>query len=164
MRHTLGEGYDQPNISVVGICSNVGKLTKFAQFSDRAVRKLGPSSVEQGLVNTVSDPRDNMAHIITHDKFLQLKHWGPFTTQEGFGGFNPAGEDDDDDDEVDDNASSAEPLAKKLKPSNGSRKVDRYVLARTAERQTAVLTAESGQHNKPYMAASWECVDRHTVE
>ena len=160
----LGEGYDQPNISVVGICSNVGKLSKFAQFSGRAVRKLGPSNVEQGLVNTVSDSRDNMAHIITHDKFLQLKHWRPFTRQEGFGGFNPAGEDEDDeDDEVNDNASSAEPLAKKLKPSNGSRKVDRYVLARTAERQTAVLTVESGQHNKPYMTASWDFIDHHTV-
>ena len=189
----LGEGYDQPNISVVGICSNVGKLSKFAQFSGRAVRKLGPGTVEQGLVNTVTDPRDNVAHIITHERFEQLKHWGPFTTQEGFGDFNPAGEDDDDD-EVDDNATTAsdliplrqlysypktpgrasssagsssedpEPLSKKLKSSNASRKVDRYALARTQERQAAFLTAESGQHNnKSYMEASWDLVNRHTV-
>ena len=190
----LGEGYDQPNISVVGICSNVGKLSKFAQFSGRAVRKLGPGTVEQGLVSTVTDARDNVAHIITHEKFKQLDHWGPFTTQEGFGEFNPLGEDDDDDDEVDDNATTAsdlipldqrysypemagrasssagsssedpEPLSKKLKSSNASRKVDRYVLARTQERQAEYLTAEKGQHDKKsYMEASWDFVNRHTV-
>lgn len=185
----LGEGYDQPNISVVGICSRVGRLSKFAQFAGRAVRKLGPGSVEQGLVNTVTNERDNMAHIITHANFLQLSHWGPFTTQEGFGSFNPAGEDDDNEAEVDDNATTAsdliplnqrfnypeaqsstsagpsvaEPPTKKLKPSNGSRKVDRYVLARTHERQAFYLGKESGQHdNKPYMAAAWEFVNRTT--
>jgi len=167
----LGEGYDQPNISVVGICSKIGKLSKFAQFSGRAVRKLGPGSVEQGLVNSVTDPRDNVAHIITHEGFNQLQHWGPFTTQEGFGAFAPQHEDDDDDDDVDDNATTTEdgsgaavPPAKRLKPSNGTRKVDRYALARDATRQQAFLTAESGQHDsKTYIASTWEFINRITL-
>jgi hypothetical protein len=29
----LGEGYDQPNISVAGLCAGITKLSKFAQFS-----------------------------------------------------------------------------------------------------------------------------------
>ncbi|KAL3921398.1 MAG: hypothetical protein SGPRY_004918 [Prymnesium sp.] len=192
----LGEGYDQPNISVVGICSKIGKLSKFAQFSGRAVRKLGPGTVEQGLVNTVTDPRDNVAHIITHESFKQLQHWGPFTTQEGFGDFEPQREDDDDDEDINDAATTTSdgvslvkltyqyqlaaesnpcggagsssatvvPPEKKLKPSNGARKVDRYALARDAGRQQAFLTAESGQHDsKPYMASSWEFINHLTL-
>merc|ERR1712070_204509 len=55
------------------------------------------------------------------------------------------------------------PPAKKLKPSNGARKVDRYALARDVARQQAFLTAESEQHDsKPYMASLWEFVNRIT--
>jgi len=34
----LGEGYDQPNISVAGICAGITKLSKFAQFSGMCLK------------------------------------------------------------------------------------------------------------------------------
>ena len=186
----LGEGYDQPNISVVGICCNIGKLSKFAQFIGRAVRKLRDGNVEAAAVSSISDARDNVAHVVTHERFNQLTtNWGPFTTQEGFGGFDPEHEDDEGDVEDDDAASvwsasdsitfatlaashqagagsstSTDPMpaAKKLKPSNSSRKVDRYVLTRTCQDQKVFLGSERAQHDgnptKTYMAA-WEFVD-----
>merc|ERR1719262_1277339 len=102
----LGEGYDQPNISVAGICSGITTMAKFAQFSGRAVRKLDHNNVERELVESISTSRDNVAHIITHSIHNQADHWKTFKTQQGTGGFN-FNEDDDDAADADDDATTA---------------------------------------------------------
>ena len=98
----LGEGYDQANISVAGICSKIRKVSKFAQFSGRAVRKQDHNNVEAALVEHISNKKDNIAHIITHRSTTRdsTTHLRDAT---GVGDFDPHGDDDDDDD-FDDNA------------------------------------------------------------
>ena len=141
--------------------AEIGKVSKFAQFSGRAVRKQDHNNVEAALVEHISNKRDNIAHIITHSINDQRKHWRVFATQQGVGDFDPHGDDDDDDD--DDNATTAsdevalvqrkisdsfKPEQKKQKveaaaSSAESRVVHRYALARNTEKQLAVLKDET---------------------
>jgi superfamily II DNA or RNA helicase len=176
----LGEGYDQANISVAGICSKIGKVSRFAQFSGRAVRKQDHNNVEAALVEHISNKKDNVAHIITHALHNQSGHWSDFATQQGSGSFNPNADDDDDDD-FDDNATTAsdevvltqrtisdyaQPVQKKQKveaaaSSAETRVVHRYALARTTEKQLAVLKDETTLYDSPLKAGTTR---RWTVE
>lgn len=85
----LAEGYDQQNISVAGICKNVGDYNTFPQFVGRAVRKFGSQLGEIQLRNIV-DERDNVAHVIVHKQHQQMLNWTFFCKQKGHGTFNEA--------------------------------------------------------------------------
>jgi len=167
----LGEGYDEPKISVTGICYQIGGrpknkepnngLSTFAQFTGRAVRKIasGDGFITAGI--SVNEKRDNIAHVVSHEAFNQDRHWPKFARQQGIGQEVPAG-----DDEQDDAASSVwsahddiplATLARNLTASIGqqapvqqrtdARRVKRFVLARDQRREDALWTQESHNHD-----------------
>jgi len=160
----LGEGYDQPNISVAGICSGITVVSKFAQFSGRSVRKLDHNNVEEQLVPHINRYRDNVAHIVTHEIHDQLRHWKEFTTQQSSGGFNMADEDDDDDEnaEVMTTASDEMPITARLpkKPvAEGGRTIKRYALARDQAGQRHILSNEAKTHDGHLEKHGWTFTD-----
>ena len=161
----LGEGYDQPNISVAGICSGITRVSKFAQFAGRSVRKQDHNNVEKALVDHISNKKDNVAHIITHAIHHQVRHWTEFATQQGKGSFNPHGDDSDDDD--DDNATISEDgtisrttsedsqSAQKKQKVMATRAVHRYALARNTEMQQTLLQDEEGLYDARLKEAAY---------
>lgn len=62
---TLGEGFDYPYLSVVGILRPYRSLPPFYQFIGRATRRITWGNLGAGEYNP--NRLDNVAHIITHE-------------------------------------------------------------------------------------------------
>lgn len=67
---TLGEGYDFPLVSVVGVLRPYMSLPPFYQFVGRATRRISKEVLGQADRTTLGR-FDNMAHIITHEVCTQ---------------------------------------------------------------------------------------------
>lgn len=63
----LGEGFDNPNISIAAIFRPFRTLSPYAQFIGRALRRI-PSSVEKDSIN-------NIAHVVYHKELGLEKLW-----------------------------------------------------------------------------------------
>ena len=63
---TLGEGYDLPILSVVGILRPYMSLPPFYQFIGRATRVMTPNAMGASEAK-MPNRMDNVAHIITHE-------------------------------------------------------------------------------------------------
>ena len=68
---TLGESYDFPFVSVVGILRAYQSLPPFYQVAGRAARRIRPTHAGVG---ASLDCVDNVAHVITHE-WLNLRRW-----------------------------------------------------------------------------------------
>lgn len=139
----LAEGYDQPNISAVGVCMNINSPNKFAQFVGRAVRKVGAGNLEPALVQHKVDARDNVAHVITHSDFAQLGLWHDFTVQQPHGEFDPnAVSDEEPGDEVVDGPGAADVQEPPATHARTATCVRRRAMAPTQAKKDALLQSE----------------------
>lgn len=161
----LSEGYDQPTISVVAICMNIGASgNKFAQFSGRGGRNLGAHNLEAALVPHLVYARDNTAHIVTHSQFQQLDLWEDFIRQQGHGAFDANAVSDDElaDEGVADLGAEeeediGEPPAQQPRNIRLGR-VNRYVMAPTEAKKTLVQQSERAQYGETW-SNRWDFTD-----
>jgi len=158
----LNEGYDQPSISVVGVCTPIRSANKFAQFVGRGVRRLGAHNLDPALVPHKVDGRDNMTHVITHSHFCQMGNWHDFTSQQGQGVFNlnavdSSDEDPDDEPEIapegPESDDAQEPLAHRARSIPV---VVRRAMAPTIQHRQQMLASEAHIHDGACNAWAFE--------